>query len=605
MTLDTPITTQTDGAATAAVLPPRPFKREIREVALASLVFSKINVRKHKEKDVDSLAATIRSAGLLQPIGVRPLNEGSHEVVFGERRTLAIRKLHKEGHPGTDMVPALILEDGDDAAAIEASMIENIERLPMDEMDQFDAFAALQKQGREIADIAFTFGCTEQLVKKRLAIGNLIPKIRQMYRNEDIGAKELHLLTLATTAKQKQYVKAFEDGNDFPPHWHLRDWLFGGTAIRTSVALFDLATYTAPIASDLFGDDAYFTSTDLFWQLQNAAIAAQKDALEASGWAEVHIVEPGQHFYRYTFSDLAKAKGGHVYIVVKADGEVEIHKGLITTAELKKLARTSEKGTDAESSGPAGNAPTGSADRAELSEPLANYIDLVRHSAVRAELAQTPKLALRLAAAQLIAGSQHWSISAEERRPANKAIADALKDLPTERAFKDIRAKATALLPKGSKRQTIAMGDKDAIRRPSKGDRVLDILAHLQTLTDNDVLAILAAITAETLALGTEVVDSLGAVMGVEVGKRWKPDETFFELTRDKEVLNAMLADVIGKDAASSYLTGTGKVKKEIIRKALAGDGRKKVEGWLPRWMAFPATSYTTRKLTKVARNKA
>jgi ParB family chromosome partitioning protein len=171
--------------------------------------------------------------------------------------------------------------------------------------------------------------------------------------------------------------------------------------------------------------------------------------------------------------------------------------------------------------------------------------------------------------------------------------------------FKDIRAKAKALLPKGSKRDAIYMGDKGAIRCPSHGERVVVILAHLQTLPDNDVLAILASLTAETLALGTEVVDTLGATMGVTIDKLWQPDDTFFDLTRDKEVLNAMLAEVIGKDAAASYLTGTGKAKKEIIKKALSGDGRKKVDGWLPRWFAFPATGYTKRKMTKVQRSKA
>lgn len=604
MTLETQ-TAEAQAAPMQEPPAPRPFKRPIKEVPLASLVLSKLNVRKHKDKDVDSLAATIRTAGLLQPIGVRPMSDGAYEVVFGERRTLAIRKLHKEGHPGADMVPALILEEGDDAAAIEASMIENIERLPMDEMDQFETFVALQKQGRSVEHIAFTFGCTEQLVRKRMALGNLLPKIRQMYRNEDIGAKEVQLLTMATTAKQKEYVKAFETGKGFPPAWQLKEWLFGGSAINTRVALFDLADYNAPIANDLFGDDAYFTSADLFWQLQNAAIAKQKEALEASGWAAVHVIEPTEHFQSWNYADLAKAKGGHAYIVVKSSGEVEIKKGLVTTAELRKLERQAQKGGDAEADDTHTDTKADAPERPELSEPLANYIDLVRHSAVKAELAKAPKLALRLAVAQLIAGSTHWSISAEGRSPANDAIGKALKELPTEKAFKDIRAKAKALLPKGPKRDAIYMADKDAIRCPSHGDRVPAILAHLQTLSDSDVLAILAALTAETLALGTEVVDALGATMGVDVGKHWQPDDTFFDLNRDKEVLNAMLAEVVGKDAAASYLTGTGKTKKEIIRKALAGDGRKKVDGWLPRWMAFPATGYTKRKLTKVKRSKA
>lgn len=606
MTLDAPTTPQANSEAITPALPtPRPFKREIRDVPLSSLVFSKINVRKHKDKDVVSLAATIASAGLLQPIGIRQQADGTNEVVFGERRTLAIRKLNAKGHPGTDMVPAVVLDPGDDAAAIEASFIENTERLPMDEMDQYEVFAALQKQGREISHIAFTFGCTEQLVKKRLAIGNLLPKIRQMYRNEDIGAKELQLLTMATTAKQKQYVKAYETGKDFPQAWQLKEWLLGGSAIKTSVALFDLADYKAPIANDLFGEAGYFSDVEEFWKLQNAAIAKTKEDLEASGWAAVHLIEPDQNFHQYTHSQLSKGKGGHVYIVVKSSGEVEMHKGLISTADLKKLERKAEKGGETDD---ATNTTTTKDDvpvRPELSEPLANYIDLVRHSAVRAELAKMPKLALRLTVAQLIAGSTHWSISAEGRQPANEAIATALKDLPTEKAFKDIRAKAKALLPKGSKRDAIYMGDKDAIRCPSHGERVVVILAHLQTLPDNDVLAILASLTAETLALGTEVVDTLGATMGVTIDKHWQPDDTFFDLARDKELLNAMLAEVIGKDAAASYLTGTGKAKKEIIKKALKGDGRKKVDGWLPRWFIFPATGYTKRKLTKVQRSKA
>jgi ParB family chromosome partitioning protein len=604
MTLQTQ-TAETQAAPAQEPPASRPFKRPIKDVPLTSLVLTKINVRKHKDKDVESLAATIRIAGLLQPIGVRPMSNGAYEVVFGERRTLAIRKLHNEGHPGTDMVPALILEEGDDAAAIEASMIENIERLPMDEMDQYETFAALQKQDRTIPQIAFTFGCTEQLVKKRLAIGNLLPKIRQMYRNEDIGAKELQLLTMASTAKQKQYVKAFETGEDFPQQWQLKDWLLGGSAIKTSVALFDLATYKAPITADLFGDDLYFSNAELFWQLQNEAIAKQKETLEASGWAAVHLIEPNQHFHRSSYTDLAKGKGGHVYIVVKSTGEVETHKGIVTHAELKKLERKQDAHGDNEEV-PSDDAlkPDVTA-RPELSEPLMNYIDLVRHSAVRAELAKTPKLALRLAVAQLIAGSKHWSISAEGRQPANDTIAKALKDLPTDKVFKDVRAKAKALLPKSSKRDSIYMGDKDAIRSPSHGDRVGVILTHLQTLPDNDVLAILASLTAETLALGTDVVDTLGATMGVDVSKRWQPDDTFFDLTRDKEVLNAMLSEVIGKDAAASYLICTGKTKKEIIRKALNGDGRKKVDGWLPRWFNFPATGYTKRKLTRIARNKA
>jgi hypothetical protein len=64
-------------------------------VPLEKLVITKINVRKHGPKDVDSLAASIAAKGLLQPLLVRPMGD-KFEVVFGGRRTLALRKLNAQ-----------------------------------------------------------------------------------------------------------------------------------------------------------------------------------------------------------------------------------------------------------------------------------------------------------------------------------------------------------------------------------------------------------------------------------------------------------------------------------------------------------------------------
>ncbi|MEP7174657.1 MAG: hypothetical protein ABI705_14290 [Aestuariivirga sp.] len=51
-------------------------------------------------------------------------------------------------------------------------------------MTRFEAFNRLLKEGRSIEAIANTFGVTEITVKRRLAIANLLPKIRQLYRDE-------------------------------------------------------------------------------------------------------------------------------------------------------------------------------------------------------------------------------------------------------------------------------------------------------------------------------------------------------------------------------------------------------------------------------------
>lgn len=522
----------------------------------------------------------------------------------GERRTLAFRKLNKAGRPDTDSIPAVILEPDDDALAIEASLVENLERLPMEMFNEMDAFVALRSKGRSVADIAQAFGISEQLVNRRLALGELIPEIKKLYRQGELESTDVQLLTLAAKDKQRAYVAAIESGENVPPRWNLRAWLLGGAEIKTSVALFDLAAYKAPIARDLFGDDSYFSDADEFWHLQNAAIAALRESLHASGWTAVHVIDPSEHFQRWHYSPLAKAKGGHVVIDVTADGRVDTIKGLIHNDDLrrgkKKGARRAESDDEA-SDGDAGGEPV-AIGRPELSEPLANYIDLVRHSVVRAKLATTPKLALRLAVAQLIAGSTHWQIESETRRPANDKIAQALADLAADTSYEEARAAAVALLPADRSQadgEDEPHSDDTALRAPGwDHTRTGPTLAHLQTLSDADVMRLLAAVTAETLALGTEIVDALGMAMNIDVMKTWTPDDTFFELIRDKQVLHAMLAEVIGKTAADSYLTDTGVKKKALIRKALAGDGREKVTGWQPRWMAFPAAGYTGRPLT-------
>jgi ParB family chromosome partitioning protein len=222
-------------------------------VPLTRLVVSKLNVRKHGAKDIASLAASIAAQGLLQPLVVRPFDD-KFEVICGGRRTLALRKLNAEGHPDTEWVPCVIT-GLDDAAAIAASLAENVERLPMDELDQYDAFAALAKQGQSETDIASHFGITVQVVKRRLALARLIPEVKALYRKGDIEAEELQLLTMAPKERQRAYLTA---GDERPPRWQLKSWLLGGEALATKAALFPLEQYDGPLVSDLFGDEQFF-----------------------------------------------------------------------------------------------------------------------------------------------------------------------------------------------------------------------------------------------------------------------------------------------------------------------------------------------------------
>lgn len=561
--------------------------RKLHHIALPELAVSKLNVRRHGPKDIDSLAASIAALGIIQPLLVRS-NANGYEIVAGRRRYLAAKKLDAEGAPGFDKLPCVVLVADDDVTAIEASLAENVERLPMDDMEQYEAFATLRRKGLGEADIASHFGISERIVRRRLAIANLNPDIRRLYRAGDIDTQILQLLTLATKERQKAWLALYNDPEQqVPPPWQLRAWLLGGAEIATKAALFDEAKYEGGIAADLFGEERYFTDPQEFWRLQNEAIAARRDQLLKAGWTAVHIVEPDRRFQAWDYEQVAKGDGGEVYIVVEPDGHVTVHKGLKHRDEMRRAKRTGESGADGQEAAPV--------ERPEMTAPLANYVDLARHSAVRLAVAEAPTVALRLMLAHAIGGGRWWSVATEPRRAATEDIEAALTGLKSEAAFTKKQAKAARLLRDEATGAPIVAHD-------ATGTRTADVFAQLLDLTDAQVMHVLAVVMAETLAAGTGLIDTLGQHLKVDCLEHWQPDAAFFALVKDREAVTGMLAEVIGEQAANSYLAEPGTKKKEIIRKALAGEGRTKVDGWTPRYMAFAQAQYTARALMATPR---
>lgn len=211
-------------------------------LTLDTLSVSPLNVRKKGGKDFADLVPSIRSLGLLQPLVVRPNGEG-FEVVAGQRRYRALVALAEEGM--TDPVPCIVMDEGDDAKAIEASLAENFSRLPMDEIDQYKAFAALADKGATPAEIAERFGITERMVRQRMAIANIINPILAAYQREEIRPETLRTLTMATPRQQKAWWKLYKSEDEYAPEGRaLRDWLFGGAQIPVANALFEVEVYT-------------------------------------------------------------------------------------------------------------------------------------------------------------------------------------------------------------------------------------------------------------------------------------------------------------------------------------------------------------------------
>ena len=540
---------------------------QLSHIPLERLHVPPVNMRHGKHApDISNILPSVRARGILQPLLVRP-NADGYEIIAGRRRYFSAKAVKDEGGALGD-IPCAIMGDGDDADALEASLIENIARLDPDAMAQYETFARLIKAGRSVENIAATFGLEAVAVRQRLALANLLPKIRGAYSNGEIDEETLQLLTMASKAQQKEWLALLEseEGNA-PCGYYLKQWLFGGQSILTASALFPLEQYTGHIATDLFQDRSYFADAEQFWELQNAAIEAKAQSYRENGWSDVVILEPGAQFLPWDHEKTPKKKGGKVFVTIGTGGEVQFHEGWLSRKEARKAARVdANEANGAEKS--AGVKP-------QMTQTMENYLELHRHAVVRLALLRDPNVAFRLMVAHALAPTGNWKVDTDRQRARSNEIATSIAKSAAQAAFEAEREAVEALLGKALEGDTVG------------------VFARLLTLTDAEVLRIAAFVMADTLAVGDTAVEAAGIHLKANAAEVWQPDETFFELLRDRATVNAMLAEVADKSVAKSNKDEKVKVQKRIIRDCLAGEnGRAKTEGWLPGWMQFPFRPY-------------
>lgn len=551
---------------------------QLHHIPLDHLKISPLNMRHSRRKPkVDDILPSIRQRGIIQPLLVKPNGKPDHyDIYAGRRRFFAMKTIAKEAE-NNPVLPCLILDRNEDVDAAEASLLENA-RLAPDEMEQFTAFKKLADKGRNVDEIADTFGVTELTVKRRLALANLLPAIRKAYGDEQIDGRTVMALTLATKEQQQDWLDLFQSEDDHPPLGsRLKAWLCGGEHITTDKAIFPIEDYSGVILSDLFDENGVFADADLFWSHQNAAIAALRDEYVAKGWSNCEVLDQGQYFARWDHVAATKKDGGMVFIEVRDSGEVTAHEGYITEAEHRRREKKTAGKDD--------TAPT--AVKPELTGPAQNYVELHRHAAVRGALLTAPAVALRLTVAHMIGGSALWQTKPEPQATRKEATAESVAESQAQAAFEAERGEVLALLGLETEGRAVTF---------SNGDdwRVAESFAKLLDLSDDDVMRVLTLVMAETLESGTCVIEQVGCHLAVDMTGSYTPDDAFFDLIRSKALVNAMLADIGGKSVADANVSATAKVQKGIIRDFLTGaNERKKVDNWLPGYFRFPLESYT------------
>ena len=473
---------------------------KLQFLSLDKLSVSKTNMRcGAKAPDITDILPSVRARGVLVPILVRPGDAPEmFEIVAGRRRHAAapvVADERRAENADVEPMPCAIIEAGDDAAALEASLIENIARLDPDEVTRWETFTALIRKGRSIDDLSTTFGLPELMIRRTLALGNLLPRIRNIYQCGRIDGTTVRHLTLASKAQQKAWLALLDDQDGHCPSGNqVKAWLFGGQSIPRRHALFDLTTFEGATVTDLFGEGGYLADAETFWNAQNAEVVKRRAGYLEAGWADAVIVPPSEHFATWEYEKAAKRKGGRVYIDVRANGEVTFREGYFGRKEAPK-ARNG--GT------PAGGNNDAKPVRPEISRPMQTYVDLLRHAAVRADLLAYPGVALRLMVAHAMAGSSLWRVSVEPRAARIDAIAESTEGSAAEAAFDAARRALLGDLGLSDDEATLSTFADDA--------RTTTLFLRLIDLPDANVMAILSIVMGETLAIGGIIVEAVGA----------------------------------------------------------------------------------------------
>jgi ParB family transcriptional regulator, chromosome partitioning protein len=272
-----------------------------RDIPFNKLVLSQSNVRRIKAGvSVEQLAESIAQRTLLQSLNVRAVvdaegNEtGMFEVPAGGRRYRALELLVKQKRMSkTQTVPCVVRAGG---IAEDDSIAENDERVGLHPLDQFRAFLTLHDLGMSEEDIAARHFMTPAIVKQRLRLASVSPKLHEVYAEDVMTLEQLMAFSVNVDhARQEQvWDNVSRSGYDEP--YQIRRMLTEN-AVRASdrrARFVGLAAYEqagGPVLRDLFGDDdgGWLQDVALLDRLVAEKLKASADAFALAGWKWISV----------------------------------------------------------------------------------------------------------------------------------------------------------------------------------------------------------------------------------------------------------------------------------------------------------------------------
>jgi len=272
-----------------------------REIPFNKLVLSQSNVRTIKTGvSIEDLSEDIAHRGLLQSLYARPViaadgqETGFYEVPAGGRRYRALERLVKAKRlDKTALVPCIVRDTG---VAEEDSLAENTQRESLHPVDQFRAFQTLVDRGLTEEDIAARFFVTPQVVKQRLRLAAVSPKILDLYIAEEMTLEHVMAFTPTTDHARQEQVWGALKSTYSPQPYSIRRMLTGSAvpACDRRAEFVGLEAYEAAggaITRDLFSDrgDGFLQDPALLDRLVTDKLKQEAEGLSAEGWKWIAV----------------------------------------------------------------------------------------------------------------------------------------------------------------------------------------------------------------------------------------------------------------------------------------------------------------------------
>ncbi len=608
--------------------------KDIVFVPLSRLRKSPKNVRKvpHTTADIKAFAASIAALGMLQypvvepELGPRGKPTGNYLVNAGEGRRLAqlLRVKRKEIKPDEPIRCILDTEH----SATEISLAENAIRSDMHPADQYEAFAKLHsEEGKSAEDIAARFGVTAAVVRQRLKLGAVSPKLRALYRKGEMNLDQLSAFAITDDHERQERVWA-----ELPPFQRRRESILNALsegqvrsddrrAVFVGAKAYQQAGGT--IVRDLFDAEGggFLADAELLNRLACEKLQRHADEVAAEGWrwvvAEPEFDHEAGAAMRRVFAKpvpLSKAERKRLHkLQVRYDALCEKHQhddempakaaeqlGRIEAA-IEGLRREEYKARDIALAGafvtlsgdgsvriergfvrredepeskakPADQKNHSGKDAdglAPLSEKLVAELTAYRTSALRNELAQHPATALIALVHSLVLATFY------------KASEGSCLEIVPKSAW--LSGHAPGIDESSAEQQTAERHGAWAKRLPREPEA---LWTFIHGLSDGERLGLLAhcvSLTVNAICAPRQCADEseanaaiLAREVGLDMTVYWQPTATSYFGRVSKERIVQAVREAVSEQAAENVARMKKQAMAEAAEVALAG------KGWLP-----------------------